>query len=58
MDAKLLSNCMRGGENSWGNFLLKSLAQNQISSKFPLTRAPSGSAAIASGLFLTDRVRW
>jgi hypothetical protein len=58
MDAKLLSNCMRGGENSWGNFLLKSLAQNQISSKFPLTHAPSGSAAIASGLFLTDRVRW
>jgi hypothetical protein len=58
MDAKLLSDCMRGGEASWGNFLLKSLAQNQISAKFPLTHAPSGSAAIVSGLFLTDRVRW
>jgi len=58
MDAKLLSDCTRSGENSWGNFLLKALAQNQISSKFPLTHAPTGSAAIASGLFLTDRVRW
>ena len=58
MDAKLLSECARSSENSWGNFLLKVLAQNQISSKFPLTHAPSGSAAIASGLFLTDRVRW
>ena len=58
MDDKLLSDCVRGGENSWGNFLLKTLAQNQISSKFPLTHAPSGSAAIASGLFLTDRTRW
>lgn len=58
MDAKLLSDCARSSENSWGNFLLKVLAQNQISSKFPLTHAPSGSAAIASGLFLTDRVRW
>ncbi|MGA3282831.1 MAG: glycosyltransferase family 39 protein [Verrucomicrobiota bacterium] len=58
MDAKLLSDCARGGENSWGNFLLKALAQNQISSKFPLTHGPSGSAAIVSGLFLTDRVRW
>ena len=37
MDAKLLSDCVRGSENSWGNFLLKTLAQNQISSKFPLT---------------------
>ena len=58
MDAKLLSDCVRGGEDSWQNFLLKALAQNQISSKFPLPRAPSGSAAVASGLFLTDRVRW
>ena len=58
MDAKLLSECARTGETSWGNFLLKALGQNQIPSKFPLTHAPSGSAAISSGLFLTDRVRW
>ena len=58
MDAKLLSDCVRGGDNSWENFLLKTLAQNQISTKFPLTHAPSGSAVIASGLFLTDRARW
>jgi len=55
MDAKLLSDCLRGGENSWGDFLIKALAQNQIPLKFPLTHAPHG---VASGLFLTDRQRW
>jgi hypothetical protein len=55
MDGKLLSDCVRGTDNSWGNFLFKALSQNQISSKFPLTRAPYG---MASGLFLTDRQRW
>jgi len=58
MDVPLLSDCARGGDNSWGRFLLKALAQNQISTTFPLTHAPSGSAGVASGLFLTDRVRW
>jgi len=58
MDDKLLSDCVRGGENSWGNFLLKALAQNQIAPNFPLTHGPTGSAAIVSGLFLTDRIRW
>ena len=55
MDSKLLSDCVRGTENSWGNFLFRALSQNQISSKFPLTHAPYG---LASGLFLTDRQRW
>ena len=58
MDDKLLSECVRGGEGSWGTFLLKAMSQNQIASNFPLTHAPSGSAAISSGLFLTDRIRW
>jgi hypothetical protein len=58
LDAKLLSDCVRGGENSWGNFLLKSMVQNQAPLKFPLMHTPTGSAAIPSGLFLTDRQRW
>jgi len=58
MDDRLLSDCVRGGEDSWGKFLFNAMAQNQISARFPLTHAPSGSAAIVSGLFLTDRVRW
>jgi len=58
MDDKLLSECLRSGENSWGNFLLKALSQNQITANFPLTHSPSGSAGISSGLFLTDRIRW
>jgi len=58
MDDKLLSECLRSGENSWGNFLLKALTQSQIASSFPLTHSPSGTAGISSGLFLTDRIRW
>jgi hypothetical protein len=58
MDEKLLSECVHGGENSWGNFLIKAMAQSQIASNFPLTHAPSGTAGIGSGLFLTDRIRW
>ena len=58
MDDKLLSECVRSGESSWGSFLLRALSQNQIMANFPLTHSPSGSAGISSGLFLTDRIRW
>jgi len=58
MDDKLLSECLRGGDSSWGNFLLRALTQSQIASSFPLTHSPSGTAGISSGLFLTDRIRW
>jgi hypothetical protein len=34
------------------------LAQNKIPGNFPLHHAPSGSAGISSGLFLTDVDRW
>jgi len=58
MDDKLLSDCLRSPAGGWGNFLLKSLVQNQIPSSFPLNHAPSSTASIGSGLFLTDRPRW
>ena len=55
MDARLLTECLQGGVDSWSNFVLKTLAANQIPSQFPLKAAPSG---LLSGLFLTDRQRW
>jgi hypothetical protein len=55
MDSKLLTDCVRSSENSWGNFLLKAAGQNHIPAKFPLIHAPSG---LVSGLFITDRQRW
>ena len=60
MDGKMLSDCVRSGEDSWGNFALQAVSQNQIPPNlhFTLHNSPSGSATIASGLFLTDLPRW
>jgi hypothetical protein len=58
MDSRLVSDCFRGGQDSWGHFTLDALSRNQIPADFPLHRAPSGSAAISSGMFLTDAERW
>jgi hypothetical protein len=58
MDGHLVSECFRAGQDSWGHFVLEALAQNKIPGNFPLHHAPSGSAGISSGLFLTDVDRW
>ena len=55
LDQKLFSECLQGGVDSWGNFVLKTVAANQIPPQFPLKVAPYG---LLSGLFLTDRQRW
>lgn len=48
----------RSGQNGWGHLVVDALAKNQIPTDFPLRHAPSGSAAISSGMFLTDSDRW
>lgn len=58
MNGRLISDCVRNGPTSWGHFILNAVTQNKIPPDFPLRRAPSGSAAISSGLFLTDAERW
>jgi hypothetical protein len=55
LDEKLFSECLQGGVDSWGNFVLKTVAANQIPPQFPLKVAPYG---LMTGLFLTDRQRW
>ena len=55
LDKKLFTECLQGGVDSWGNFVLKSVAANQIPPQFPLKVAPYG---LMTGLFLTDRQRW
>lgn len=54
LDAKLWSECLHGGTDSWGNFALRFAATGQTQ-HFPLNVAPYGAT---SGLFLTDRQRW
>jgi hypothetical protein len=55
LDGKLFTECLQGGVDSWGNFVFKTVAANQIPPQFPLKTAPFG---VLSGLFLTDRQRW
>jgi Dolichyl-phosphate-mannose-protein mannosyltransferase len=58
MNAQLVNDCFRSGQNSWGSFVLAALSRNDIPKGFPLRHAPSGSAAVSSGMFLTDGDRW
>ena len=55
LNQKLYSECLQGGADSWGNFVLKSVTANQIPPQFPLKVAPAG---LVSGIFLTDHQRW
>jgi hypothetical protein len=57
MDNGLLSD-YRSGQNGWGRFVVDAVVQNKIPTDFPLRHSPSGSAAISSGMFLTDSDRW
>ncbi len=56
LDGKLFSDCLQGSKDSWGNFVLKSVAANQLPTDFPLKHFPA--ETLPSGLFLTDRPRW
>ncbi|MGA2180820.1 MAG: glycosyltransferase family 39 protein [Verrucomicrobiota bacterium] len=56
MDGKFVSDLVRSGEHSWGNFIIKGVLQNQIPQGFPLRNAPTG--FLPERLFLTDRERW
>lgn len=55
LDAKLFTECLQGGVDSWPNFVLKTVTFNQIPPQFPLKAAPYG---LGSGLVLADRQRW
>ncbi len=55
LDGKFYSECVRGNVDSWGNFVLKSLALGQVPTPFPLKSMPLG---LITGLFLTDHQRW
>ena len=56
LDGKLFTECLQGGVDSWGNFVLKTVAANQLPPGFPLKNFPL--ETLLSGLYLTDRERW
>ena len=57
-DSRLMTDCVAPGTNSWGYFVMNAIANQKLPVHFPLRHAPSGSATIASGIFLTDVDRW
>ncbi len=56
MDAKFLSQWVRAGEKSWGNFILDSMIRHEIPPWFPLRAAPNG--FLPEQLLLADWERW
>ncbi len=56
MDAKFLSQWVRAGEKSWGNFILDSMIRREIPPWFPLRAAPVG--FLPEQLLLADWERW
>jgi len=56
MDARLLSEWIRVGEQSWGSFILDSLMKKRVPDYFPLNQAQSD--WLPDQLVLTDWQRW
>jgi hypothetical protein len=55
-DGKFVTDLVRAGELSWGNFILQAVVKGQIPKKFPLHSALNG--LLPERLFLTDWERW
>jgi hypothetical protein len=58
MDAKFVSNFLRSGEFSWGDFILKSMYKSELPRDFPLRSAPTGVLFWPEEVFLSDWSRW
>jgi hypothetical protein len=56
MDSRFLTEWIRAGEHSWGNFIIESVFRHQFPPNFPLRIAPGG--FLPEQLFLTDWERW
>ena len=58
MDAKFVSNFLRTGDFSWGDFILKSMYQSELPRDFPLRAATQKGLFWPEEVFLTDWPRW
>ncbi len=56
MDARFLTQWIRAGEQSWGNFILESMLKKKVPAYFPLSESQSG--WLPEQLVLTDWQRW
>lgn len=62
LDGRFQSDWLRGGEGSWGDFIISTLLYKQVPPGFPLRKTPDVSAGYLPGLpeqlLLTDQARW
>jgi hypothetical protein len=56
MDARFLTDWVKAGERSWGNFLIDTMLRREVPPWFPLRAAPAG--FLPDQLFLSDWERW
>ena len=56
LDRRLLSECIRSRENSWGKFVMRCLVMKEVPDNFPLHEMPVG--FLPAQLFLADSKRW
>ena len=56
MDARFLSQWIKAGERSWGNFILEFFVSKRVPYNFPLSQSPAG--WMPEQLGLTDWQRW
>jgi hypothetical protein len=56
MDARFLTQWVRAGDQSWGNFILESVKWKKVPEYFPLAVSPAG--WMPENLVLTDWQRW
>jgi hypothetical protein len=56
IDSRLLSECVRTRDDSWGRFVLRCLALKDVPDNFPLHEMPAG--FLPEQLFLSDSKRW
>jgi len=56
LDARFQTDWIRGGQLSWGRFIMGTLGGGQVPGSFPLTKIPPG--YLPEQLLLTDVARW
>lgn len=56
LDARFLTQWIRGGEQSWGRFVLECLVKNKVPEGFPLGSSPGG--WLPEQMILSDWQRW
>ena len=56
LDSRFVTDWIRAGEQSWGEFIINTLVRNEVPPDFPLRQMPSG--YLPEQLFLSDWKRW